>query len=415
MLFRSEAVHTVSNRLGTSIGKHGLATWILTSFMVVVFVAALGFIATAKYAKKETVPGLIVPTGGVARIAPLRPAVVKKIYAVDGESVHQGSTLFSLSYDSVLEDGRALADQLAHVTAKQGKTAERQLQIKKQQVLQSAKLIEARIAGLRADEDQLVAQQSLQEARLQLAEKTVESTKSMHEQQFVSAVQLRQREDELLQARLSLVQVKQALARTRSQILEGTTELAGFEISLAESDAALELNRAQYDEKRLDVMSTQTTNLVAPKAGRLTAVQVREGDLVSAGQTLAHVVPNDKLTNQQVHLWVPSRAIGFVERGTQVRLMFDAFPYQTFGVGMGTVIEVASAPIMPSEVPMPVPQGEQMYRVVVAIDRNGLTAFGRVWPLSPGMRLTADLVLMEKSLLYWVLEPLTATKRIATM
>jgi membrane fusion protein len=189
--------------------------------------------------------------------------------------------------------------------------------------------------------------------------------------------------------------------------------LPGFEIALAEADANLEQNRAQFDEKKLDLMSAQAANLLTPKDGRLTAVQVREGDLVSAGQTLAHVVPTTNDSRQLVHLWVPSRAIGFVEKGTSVRLMFDAFPYQSFGISKGKVIEVASAPILPAEVPMPIPKEEQMYRVVVALDDDVLRAYGRDWALSPGMRLTADLVLMEKTLLDWLLEPLTAAKRIA--
>lgn len=413
MLFRSETIRVATNRLGEPIGRHGLATWVLTLFMVVLFATCLFFVASARYAKKETVPGLIVPASGVARIAPLRPAIVKKIHAGDGKVVGEGDTLFSLTYDSVLEDGKAFADQLTSVAAAQRRTTEKQVSIKKQQIVQSRLQLEARLAGLRADEKQMAAQEALQRERVQLLEKTLASTRSLHEQRFVSAIQLRQREDDLIQARLNLVQITQAVAKTQSQIREAVAELSGFDIALAEADASLELSRAQYDEKRLDVMSSQAANLVAPRPGRLTAVQVREGDLVSAGQTLAHIVPDDKRARQQVHLWVPSRAIGFVERGTPVRLMFDAFPYQTFGVGKGKVIEIASAPIMPAEVPMPIPDGEQMYRVVVALDDDGLRAYGRDWPLSPGMRLTADLVLMEKSLLDWLLEPLMAAKRIA--
>ena len=38
--------------------------------------------------------------------------------------------------------------------------------------------------------------------------------------------------------------------------------------TLAEAEASLEFSRAQYDEKRLDVMSSQAANLVAPRPGR---------------------------------------------------------------------------------------------------------------------------------------------------
>ena len=49
-------------------------------------------------------------------------------------------------------------------------------------------------------------------------------------------------------------------------------------------------------------------------------------------------------------LFVPSRAIGFVEPGQRVRLMVDAFPYQRFGTLGGRVETVSQAVLSPNEV-----------------------------------------------------------------
>ena len=38
-------------------------------------------------------------------------------------------------------------------------------------------------------------------------------------------------------------------------------------------------------------------------------------------------------------------------------------------------------------------------------------AYGKAWPLAAGMSLSADLVLEERSLLDWLLEPLLAAKK----
>ncbi|WUR15427.1 HlyD family efflux transporter periplasmic adaptor subunit [[Empedobacter] haloabium] len=411
-IFRNEALEAAKNRYGAPSAILGVPSWVITAFLAVVFASALIFVANAHYAKRETVLGLVVPAQGVARIAPLKAGVVKKVFVKSGDTVAAEQSLFLLTYDSVLENGSAFSEGIADVTARQSGFVDRQAQIKKQQLAQSKAQITERIAGLLAEAEQYTQQQKLQAERVTLLEQTQASLKSLQMQNFISPAQVRQREDDLIKAKLELVQIGQNIAKTKSAIAAATAQLPDVELEIQDTTNSLQISKAQLAERRLQAMSAQATQLIAPKSGQVTAVQVREGDLVSAGQTMGFIVPHASKSMQQVHLWVPSKAIGFVEKGVRVRLMLDAFPYQTFGVVNGIVTEVATAPLMPAEVPMPIKEGEQLYRVVVGLHQDSLTAFGRKWPLSPGMRLSADLVLMERSLLDWVLEPLTAvTKR----
>ncbi|OYO30310.1 hypothetical protein CD932_03555 [Janthinobacterium sp. PC23-8] len=66
--------------------------------------------------------------------------------------------------------------------------------------------------------------------------------------------------------------------------------------------------------------------------------------------------------------------------------MYDAFPFQTFGISRGVVREIASAPVMPNELPVPIETKEQLFRIRVMLERTALEAYGRSWPLTPGMR-----------------------------
>jgi len=74
-------------------------------------------------------------------------------------------------------------------------------------------------------------------------------------------------------------------------------------------------------------------------------------------------------------------------------------------------MDVADAPLNPNELPIPIETKEQMYRVTVSLDQDYLTAYGRRFQVSPGMRLSADLVLDERNLLDWLLDPLHATRQ----
>jgi membrane fusion protein len=47
------------------------------------------------------------------------------------------------------------------------------------------------------------------------------------------------------------------------------------------------------------------------------------------------IVPNDSVL--QAELFVPTRAIGLVQPGHEVRILYEAFPYQQFGTYSGKV------------------------------------------------------------------------------
>ena len=137
----------------------------------------------------------------------------------------------------------------------------------------------------------------------------------------------------------------------------------------------------------------------------------RPGQTAAPGAQLAILLPqNSKLTAE---LWVSSKAIGFVRKGDRVRLMYDAFPYQRFGVGGGTISEIADAPVAPADQPAdvePRETRESLYRVVAVLDRQSVGAYGREWPLMPGMRLSGEIILDSHSLIDWVLDPILAMR-----
>jgi membrane fusion protein len=49
---------------------------------------------------------------------------------------------------------------------------------------------------------------------------------------------------------------------------------------------------------------------------------------------------------------------------------------------------------------------EPLYRVIVTLDRQAITAYGQLEALKPGMLLDADVLGERRTLIEWVLEPL---------
>lgn len=136
---------------------------------------------------------------------------------------------------------------------------------------------------------------------------------------------------------------------------------------------------------------------------------MRPGATVEAGRVLAIILPHGEVL--QAELWVPSRAAGFLRSGEPVRLMYDAFPYQKFGVGRGTVASIAGAPVDPADLTVPIETKEALYRVLVNLESPTVDGYGKVWRLSPGIRLSADLILDDRSLWEWLFDPIIAARR----
>ncbi len=413
-LFRREALDESRTHLGSPVSANGVSSWALTIFFLSLFIIAAGFACATRYAHKENVLGQVSPKAGTLRVVSSRSGMVQQVFVHEGQEVIAGQEMFAISFAPQLESGVSFVDRLKESQLNQTKAQERQADAKIDEIQHQIEEISVHRSGVESDMIKLKEAYALQESRVKIQEQNVAAAHTLGAQGMMGSVTVRGKEEDLISARQSLANLDREYQQQKnlSQQLVAQADRLRADARLARSDA--ENARAQMDEKRLNAEASYADHLVAPHDGIVTALQARQGGPISPNQTLAVVVPKGQgigANGLEVELWAPSRAIGFVKPGAQVRIMYDAFPYQTFGTGHGTVQDVSSAPVMPNELPMPIDSKEQLFRIRVELDRSDLVAYGKTWPLSPGMRLSADLVLEERSLLNWLLDPLLATRK----
>jgi membrane fusion protein len=144
--------------------------------------------------------------------------------------------------------------------------------------------------------------------------------------------------------------------------------------------------------------------------GKVVAIPVELGQNVTPGGTVAIVAPKSDILLAE--LYVPTRAAGFIKPGQTVKLMYQAFPYQSFGMGEAKVIAVSQTVLSPQELPIPgLPIQEPVFRVRAQLKSLTVRAYNEDRPLQPGMMLTADIILEKRSLIRWLLDPLYAAGR----
>jgi hemolysin D len=100
--------------------------------------------------------------------------------------------------------------------------------------------------------------------------------------------------------------------------------------------------------------------------------------------------------------------IGFVEAGQRVKLKLAAYPFQKYGMLEGTVStiapDVSNASMQDPKSPGPADLG---FKAVVALDTQQLQSRGQPFVLNPGMQVVAEIRQGERTVMEYLLSPVT--------
>ena len=254
----------------------------------------------------------------------------------------------------------------------------------------------------------LKSQVAVQTERIRLSETLVAPATQLSAKGIMSDIELKRRQEALLEQRQNLNALNQQIAARQSQLADTRYSLEQVPTVMAEKIQLLRNELATAEQRVAEINGRRAYVIRAPTAGRVSALHA------TAGQTadpkflqLAIMPPNAEL---HAELFVPTRAIGFVRAGQPVRILYEAFPYQSFGTYAGRTVQVSQTILTTSDVSVPVSLKEPVYRVTAALDRPDIDAYGQKVALQPGMFLKADIILEKRSLMSWLLDPLLSAR-----
>lgn len=352
--------------------------------------------------------GILRAQGGETRVVASDPGVIRALHVIEGQVVAKGDLLALIGSERVSEGGDfASRDVLAALEQEEASLAARLEALAQSMPLAGVAAsaeAEALVAELQA------AQTAIATAvdRQKLAAERVALAKPVRDRGFLSADELRRREDALIVADQAVADARSRAASLTARIERARALEARTPHDLAQTRGLLEGQLASVRQRRAQAEASRGYELRAQAAGRVTALQAVLGQPVDRSRPLMTISPEDPVLLSE--LYVPSRAAGFVAPGQSVRLLYDAFPFQRFGAARGEVISVSSTVMAPAEVNAAVKLDEPVYRVLVRLERQSVDAFGQPMPLQVGMALTADIILENRSLMDWLLQPIHAIR-----
>ena len=348
------------------------------------------------------------PNRGVLTVAAPGVGTVTRLLVRGGQHVEAGDALLELSSK---QDSTALGDTYTLVAQQldiQRARLRSDLANQNQLATQQADALRAKVVLLQAQLKQIDGQLALQQQQVSSNQQLLARIKPLGVKGYVSAVQIQQQTTAVLNAQAQYKQLRRQQLEARQQLDSADQQLAQLPLDEATKRndterqlAALTQSIAQNEQQRAIVLH-------APRAGVVSTVLLKPGQMVSAGQPLLSILPAGSL--MQAQLLVPSRAIGFIEPGSRVVMRYQAFAYQKFGQQYGHVTDISRSALSPADVATLIgerPQTAQpMYRVQVALDSQHVLAYGKPEPVRPGMALEADILIDRRRLIEWVFEPL---------
>ncbi|MCM8732014.1 HlyD family type I secretion periplasmic adaptor subunit [Hephaestia sp. GCM10023244] len=401
--------------------------WAIIAFFVI-FVA---WAALTELDRTVHAQGRVIPSARLQVVSNLEGGIIRDILVKSGDMVKQGQPLVRM--DKTLL-GADLGTNQANVNALRMKIARLEAEI-------AGRVPAYPAAQNAAEEEQLRIETSLHaarmgelsgltsaaRARLQQTERAVHEGEAAY-QSRVSARDSARTQLEMIrplvehgiEPRMMLVQMESSAAVATTDAASAAAGVARSKAAVAEARSALaqvqedwraqaatELAAAQAELTARSSANTALadkvarTSVLSPLSGRVNRVLVTTvGGVVRAGEPLVEVVPGED--NLLIEARVVPKDIAFIRPEQDARINISAYDTAVYGSMRGKVVSISPDATVDEK------SGESFYIVRVRGNAKSLTDHsGRPLPIGPGMTADVNLLGDKRSVLKYLLTPIT--------
>jgi hemolysin D len=399
-----------------------------------------------------TAPGRILPAGKIKVVQPLDPGMVKAIYVQDGDHVRAGQVLIELdptlagadreklAHDltgaqldvarltalrSMAESGAAPGPLIAPPDAPADQVEEARAALRAQIDQQAAKLagLDEQIAEKRAEAGEVEASIAKTNAGLPMLAEKARLHQRLHDQGFGTSFAYLDAQEALSDAHRDLDvfaqrgdQARAAAASLQRQRAEAVSEFAAGVLSDL-SKALEKQNEMTQDLVKAKEKSIET-EIRAPIDGVVEETAVHTiGGVVTPAERLMIVVPDDQQLVVEAQL--PNRDVGFVHPGQEVAVKIETFNFTRYGLIRGKVISLSRDAVAssdrrtddgsPEANPATPTPASPTYTARISLEKSSMVIDGVLRQLQPGMAVTAEVKTGRRTIIDYLLSPLSRT------
>lgn len=413
-LFRKEVIEEKQTQwLGAILLEPSRSHSVFARVAMFSIAALLLLFVFGSYTRKVHVSGWLVPKQGLARVFSPQPGVVSRIHAAEGDLVRKGAPLLTISGDTRNEALIATREevvrhlQLRHDRLDSTRESHRRL-FDHQKAEQ-----DNRVSTLETELRFLTREIELQTRRARLAQDALRRETAMRDRGLIPLPRLQRAQQETLDQAARLLALERNRATLARDFTQAKVQLDELPLRANVQFDDIDRASATVQQELAEAEARRSVVLTAPEDGVVTAVQAELGGNVSTTAPLLTIVPENAVL--EVHLYSPTKGVGFLRPGQRVYLRFQAYAYQKFGLQEGKVKAVSRSASSAAELPPQlsalasmVSASEPLYRVTVELSGQTVRAYGDEMPLKPNMLVDADVLVEKRRLIEWMFEPLFA-------
>jgi hemolysin D len=205
--------------------------------------------------------------------------------------------------------------------------------------------------------------------------------------------------------------IKQAESRLKEQQSNRTSVTEAGKLAVLKSEEQLKDIQTQIGTLNSEITQTQQQirelerqidqKIVrAPVDGTILQLAYKQPkSFIQTGQLVAEIAPQN--ANKILKVQMPSQNAGFLKTGMPVKVKFDAYPFQDYGIVNGKVMWVS-----PDSKLVEAGNGRvEVFEVDVVLDRDYIQSQGKKIVLSLGQTGTAEAIVRQRRTIDFILDP----------
>ncbi|MFN6513725.1 MAG: HlyD family efflux transporter periplasmic adaptor subunit [Nostoc sp. CreGUA01] len=391
-------------------------------YWLVIFAAiVLPWAMLSKVEETGSARGRVEPQGRTLRLDAPVSGKVLAIKVKEGETVKAGQVLLELESDltrtELQQTQSKLEGQQNRVNQLQLLKNQLTMSLRTQQLQNQAQESE-QLAQLDQIQQRLNSSQQvyvLEKSRLKLAKNERQRYRYLWQKGAISKSKLEEIEGAMFERQGLLEQAQSDIQQATTEItkqkstnkrISRTGELALLDsqkqIKELESQVADVLSEINQTKKQIQSLEFQVQQQIlrAPTDGTIFQLSINNaGTVVQPGQMVTQIAPQGVPLIFRAEM--PSQESGFLRVGMPVKLKFDAYPFQDYGVAEGKLRWIS-----PDSKVVETAQGKvENFELEIELPKTYIQTKNKRIFLTPGQTATAEVIVRERRLIDFVLDP----------
>ncbi|MCC8193685.1 MAG: HlyD family type I secretion periplasmic adaptor subunit [Deltaproteobacteria bacterium] len=407
----------------------------ILSISVLAFFAV--FLLWASWAKLDEVTrgmGQVIPSQRTQEIQNLEGGILETMFVREGEDVEEGQALAKLSpriLEANLREAQArMRENEIAITRLQAEIDGKEPVYSEELMREFPNAIRDQMSAYRARMAQFASEADALESQIEQRNREVEEAlakRQQIEENLRITIERRNMVEPLVRqkiySRLDYLQIVQQIAglegdlkavlqtieKSRSAVNEAKQRLNTRRTEIvATATDEMSKRRAENGSLRENVAAIQDrltrTEILSPMRGTVKRILINTvGGVIKPGETILEIVPLDDTL--LVEARIKPTDIGFIKNEQKAVIKLTAYDFSIYG-GLEGFVEDISADSIEDK------RGEPYFQVKLRTTKSSLTSReGKELPIKPGMQASVDIITGEKTVLAYLLKPITKARQ----